>query len=102
MESNLKEITNYQNNNTGTTETDRSVSNIQADPSSPGRNCSFYITNLESYLNKEKVTKEFSYYGEIKEVCVKKSSYTRYYLAYIKLGNVKKSTDEIISVLYKR
>ncbi len=70
--------------------------------SGSGRSFRFYITNLESYLNKDKVTKEFKSYGEIKEVCVKKSSYTKYYLAYIKISNLTKSAEEIISLFYKR
>ena len=70
--------------------------------SGSGKNFRFYITNLESYLNKDKVTKEFKSYGEIKEICVKKSSYTKYYLAYIKISNLTKSAEEIISLFYKR
>lgn len=72
------------------------------DKNKRGLNLSFYITNLESGSLKDRVKSEFSKFGVIDEICVKKSCYTKYYLAYIRCLSVKDSAEDIISSLYRK
>ncbi len=62
----------------------------------------FYISNLDGLHRKEEVKIEFLKFGRIRELSVKKSSLTKYYLAHIRLELLQKSSDDMITDLHKR
>jgi RNA recognition motif-containing protein len=62
----------------------------------------FYICNLDTSYRKEEINSEFSKYGIVKEISVKKSSLTKYFLAFIRIENSNVDSEEIIKDLFRK